>query len=114
MLRVVAVLFGAALMYLYGVTLKRAGHVVDSIDEAGAESEDTPTRQPSASRPSRGCAHVVARYCREVATGWQQQLTHTGLTCEELHIRMDGVWSGMAFISALLATITFITFQKVS
>eukprot|EP00730_Choanoeca_flexa_P012798 TRINITY_DN4630_c0_g2_i1.p1 TRINITY_DN4630_c0_g2~~TRINITY_DN4630_c0_g2_i1.p1 ORF type:complete len:676 (+),score=143.58 TRINITY_DN4630_c0_g2_i1:306-2030(+) len=58
------------------------------------------------------CEHGTGSYITSVLAGWQRQLTQGGFSANALTQRLDGVWSGMSFIGALLTGIAFLNFQQ--
>ena len=58
------------------------------------------------------CEQGCATYVESVVTGWQRQLTQGGFSISSMTSRLDGVWSGMSFIGALLTAIAFLVFQQ--
>eukprot|EP00051_Salpingoeca_urceolata_P011011 m.135404 g.135404 ORF g.135404 m.135404 type:complete len:1088 (-) comp16950_c0_seq1:35-3298(-) len=62
----------------------------------------------AARQRSPGCLGLL----RWKLTAWQRSLTETGLTGDELHTRMEAVWSSLGVMGSLMAAVSFLAFQQ--
>eukprot|EP00050_Salpingoeca_kvevrii_P020476 m.99036 g.99036 ORF g.99036 m.99036 type:complete len:1205 (-) comp8880_c0_seq1:56-3670(-) len=76
------------------------------------KTHDPATARRSIFQLENGCCRGLREYLWGLLTGWQRALTRSTMTGDELYHRMEGMWTALGVIGALMSAISFLAYQQ--